>query len=59
MRPGWRKFTLSFIGIIAAFVLAFAEKLTGDFVTIVTICVGTYNAANAYAKRVRANDNSA
>jgi hypothetical protein len=44
---GWRKYSIAFLGLAMGFVLAIFGKLTGEFSTIVTVVVGSYQAANA------------
>ncbi len=48
-----RKFVLALYGIVSSSVLAAFGKLTGEYVTVVTIVIGAFNAADAYiTKRV-------
>jgi len=44
---GFRKYSLAFLALATAFTLALLSKLTSDFVTVVSIVVGSYNLANA------------
>jgi hypothetical protein len=44
---GWRKYSVAVLGLTMGFVLAMIGKLTGEFSTIVTVVVGSYQAANA------------
>ena len=39
---GGRKFVMAFWGLNAAFILALVGKLTGEFTTIASICVGAF-----------------
>lgn len=48
MTTGNRKFIIAGGAMILAFVLALVSKLTGEFVTIASVAVGSFAAANAY-----------
>lgn len=43
-----RKFLLAAFGIVSSCVLAGFGKLTGEYVTVVTVVIGAFNAADAY-----------
>jgi hypothetical protein len=45
---GKRKFLITLVAILPAFLLALFGKLNGDYVTIVTFSVGAFSAANAF-----------
>ena len=44
---GGRKYLLAQSTVVAAFGLALASKLTGEFVTIASVAVGAFSIANA------------
>lgn len=44
---GNRKFWVTMVALVGAIALGFFGKLTGDFATIATICVGAFAGANA------------
>jgi hypothetical protein len=48
MRTGNRKFIVASGSMVLAFVLALVSKLTGEFVTIASVAVGSFAAANAF-----------
>lgn len=48
MTTGNRKFVIAGGAMILGFVLALVSKLTGEFVTIASVAVGSFAAANAY-----------
>lgn len=43
-----RKFLLAAFAIVSSCALAAFGKLTGEYVTVVTVVVGAFNAADAY-----------
>lgn len=43
----WRKWSVTVAGLVMSFILALIGKLTGDFVTVVTITTGAFMGANA------------
>ena len=47
-RLGGRKFVLSAMVSIMAFVLALRAKLVAEFVTVATVAVGAFAASNAF-----------
>lgn len=46
-----RKFIITGSALVMAFGLTIAGKLTAEFATVVTVCVGAYNIANAWAAK--------
>lgn len=48
-RYGWRKLVVAMSALVLGFILAIYGKLTGDYATIVSIAVGSYNLAHAVA----------
>jgi hypothetical protein len=48
---GYRKFAVTAAALAGGFVLALFGKLTGDFTTIATVCVGAFHASHAIADR--------
>jgi len=57
-KAGWRKYTIALLGLLLGFSLALFGKLTGEFATIVTVVVGSYQAANAAVAFAKKNGNS-
>lgn len=47
-RLGGRKFVLSAMVSVMAFVLALKAKLVAEFVTVATVAVGAFAASNAF-----------
>lgn len=47
---GYRKFIVTMAALVGAVLLAFFQKLTAEYATVASICVGAFNAANAYGK---------
>lgn len=47
---GFRKTFLTFLALTYGFTLAMFEKLTPEFATIATVCVGAFHWANASSK---------
>lgn len=45
---GNRKFWITLVALLGAIILAFTGKLTGDYATVATVCVGAFAAANAF-----------
>ena len=54
---GLRKWSISMVALVLAFVLSLLGKLTAEFATIATIAVGAFAASNAYTNRNREDDN--
>jgi hypothetical protein len=48
MLSGNRKFVVAGGAMLLGFVLALAGKLSGEFVTIASVAVGSFAASNAY-----------
>lgn len=46
-----RKFLLAAYGIVSASALAFLGKLTGEYVTVVSIIIAAFNAADTLITR--------
>ena len=44
---GYRKFTVVMVAMASAFVLALLARLTAEYATIVSVCVGAFAYANA------------
>lgn len=51
IQPGWRKYSITACGLVMAFVLGLLGKLTPEFATVVTVCVGAFNLSNAWKGR--------
>lgn len=49
-----RKFIVTMAVVAATTGLAVAGKMTGDVSTVLVVCVGAYNAANAVIRRADA-----
>lgn len=47
LRFGGRKFLVVLLALTMSFTLALAHRLTADFATVVSICVGSFMAAHA------------
>lgn len=48
MLRGNRKFLMAATALVMGFLLALLDKLSADFATIASVCVGAYSLANAY-----------
>lgn len=46
-RYGGRKFIMAFWGINAGFILALCQRLTAEFTTIASVCVGAFAVGDA------------
>lgn len=55
---GNRKFWVTMVALVGGIALAFAGKLTGDYATIATVCVGAFAAANAFEHKFTASGGS-
>ena len=51
---GYRKWSVVVLALVLSFVLALASKLTAEFATIISVCVGAYQIAHAVADRAYA-----
>lgn len=55
---GWRKFIVVTLAMVLSFILALLMKLTAEFSTVISVCVGAFVAGNAveYAKPMKRDD---
>ncbi len=49
-----RKFWITLIVIAVTTGITLAGKLTGDFATVMTVCIGSYNIVNGYVEGKKA-----
>lgn len=51
---GNRKFYVTISALAGAILLALLGKLTGDYATVASVCVGAFAAANAFEHKYKA-----